>query len=61
MHKRRTPGAKRDPAKRWAFPDRVFFAAGACHMLAYAFLERYPLQADRCLRAVVMPVLASRD
>jgi hypothetical protein len=42
MYKRRTPGAKRDPAKQWALPDRVFFAAGACHMLAYAFLERYP-------------------
>ncbi|MBX2806465.1 MAG: hypothetical protein KTR19_10870, partial [Hyphomicrobiales bacterium] len=22
-------------------PDRVFFACGACHILAYAFLERY--------------------
>lgn len=26
---------------RWALPDRVFFACGACHILAYAFLERY--------------------
>ena len=26
---------------RWALPDRVFFACGACHVLAYAFLERY--------------------
>ena len=42
MYRRRTAGAKRDPAKQWALPDRVFFAAGACHMLAYAFLERYP-------------------
>ena len=42
MYKRRTPGAKRDPARQWALPDRVFFAAGACHMLAYAFIERYP-------------------
>ena len=42
MYKRRTPGAKRDPIKQWALPDRVFFAAGACHMLAYAFLEIYP-------------------
>lgn len=23
-------------------PDRVFFANGACHILAYAFLTRYP-------------------
>ncbi len=41
MYKRRTVGAKRDPVKQWALPDRVFFAAGACHMLAYAFLEAY--------------------
>jgi len=33
---------KNDPARRWALPDRVFFACGACHILAYAFLERYP-------------------
>jgi hypothetical protein len=26
---------------RWALPDRVFFACGACHILAYAFLERH--------------------
>ena len=41
MYKRRTPGSKRDPAKQWALPDRVFFAAGACHILAYAFLDTY--------------------
>jgi hypothetical protein len=33
---------KNDPARRWALPDRVFFACGACHILAFAFLERYP-------------------
>lgn len=32
---------KSDMAKRWALPDRVFFACGACHILAFAFLERY--------------------
>lgn len=42
MYKRRTPGSKRDPIKQWRLPDRVFFAAGACHILAYAFLESYP-------------------
>ena len=42
MYKRRTPGAKHDPVTQWKLPDRVFFAAGACHMLAYAFLELYP-------------------
>jgi len=36
------PAVKTDSARRWALPDRVFFAAGACHILAYAFLERYP-------------------
>jgi hypothetical protein len=42
MYRRRTPGSKRDPVKQWALPDRVFFAAGACHILAYAFLEAHP-------------------
>jgi hypothetical protein len=42
MYRRRTPGSKRDPVIQWALPDRVFFAAGACHILAYAFLEAYP-------------------
>ena len=32
---------KRDPQLRWRLPDRIFFACGACHILAYAFLERY--------------------
>ncbi len=36
------PGIKKDPEKRWALPDRVFFACGACHILAYAFLQRFP-------------------
>lgn len=26
---------------RWALPDRVFFACGACHILVHAFLERH--------------------
>ena len=42
MYKRRTPGAKRDPIKQWALPDRVFFACGACQILASAFLEQDP-------------------
>lgn len=42
MYRVRTKGySKRDPVKRWALPDRVFFACGACHILAHAFLERY--------------------
>ena len=38
---RRTKGAKRDPAKQWQLPERVFFACGACHILAAAFLRTY--------------------
>jgi hypothetical protein len=34
--------AKADLVRRWHRPDRQFFANGACHVLAYAFLERYP-------------------
>ncbi|HVY98067.1 MAG TPA: hypothetical protein VHA35_01100 [Dongiaceae bacterium] len=40
---------KQDPAKRWALPDRVFFACGACHILAFAFLERFPDAGFRAL------------
>lgn len=36
------PGIKEDPVRRWNLPDRVFFAAGAGHILAHAFLERFP-------------------
>jgi hypothetical protein len=32
---------KADPVRRWHRPDRQFFANGACHILAFAFLERY--------------------
>lgn len=42
MYRISTPGyQKNDQRMRWALPDRVFFACGACHILAYAFLERY--------------------
>ena len=40
---------KRDPERRWALPDRIFFACGACHILAFAFLERFD---DARLRAL---------
>jgi hypothetical protein len=33
---------KMDPVRRWHRPDRHFFANGACQVLAFAFLERYP-------------------
>lgn len=38
----RVEGAKkRKPHLRCGLPDRVFFACGACHILACAFLERH--------------------
>lgn len=42
MYRITTPGyCKSNQAMRWALPDRVFFACGACHILAHAFLERH--------------------
>ncbi len=42
MYRIRSRGySKHNAEQRWALPDRVFFAYGACHILAYAFLERY--------------------
>ena len=41
MYRMRTDIPKRHLERRWALPERVFFACGACHILAYAFLERY--------------------
>ncbi len=37
-------GIKKDPVRRWALPDRVFFGYGACHILAGVFLDRPPLE-----------------
>lgn len=42
-------GTKEDPCRRWKLSDRVFFAHGACHILAQVFLERFP---DRNFHAV---------
>ncbi|MGL4438717.1 MAG: hypothetical protein ACRCUE_05555 [Bosea sp. (in: a-proteobacteria)] len=36
------PGIKGDPVLQWTLSDRVFFACGACQVLAYAFLTRWP-------------------
>lgn len=50
MYKGRTPNySKRDMGMRWALPDRVFFACGACHILAYAFMERYGEKGTKAL------------
>ena len=42
-------GNKKDPHRRWALPDRSFFACGACHILAHVFLGRYPASGHRAL------------
>ncbi|PNY82225.1 hypothetical protein [Deinococcus koreensis] len=44
---RRTPAERADVRLSWARPDLNFFAAGACHILAFAFLERWPLSSFR--------------
>lgn len=49
MYRLRTEGGKDDPQTRWSLPERVFFACGACHILAHTFLETYP---DTGFRAV---------
>jgi hypothetical protein len=36
-------GIKKDPVRRWALPDRIFFGYGACHILAGVYLEARPL------------------
>ena len=37
------PGTKKDPLRRWALPDRIFFGHGACAILAGAYLKHPPL------------------
>jgi hypothetical protein len=37
-------GIKRNPERRWALPDRIFFGHGACAILAGAFLRNPPLE-----------------
>ena len=39
---RRTAAQKEDLAASWLRPDREFFSAGACHILAGVFLEAHP-------------------
>ena len=36
-------GIKKDPVRRWALPDCIFFGYGACHILAGVFLRKPPL------------------
>ncbi|GLZ42218.1 hypothetical protein [Actinokineospora sp. NBRC 105648] len=39
---RRTPQERADQWLSWNRADQAFFAAGACHILAFAFLETHP-------------------
>lgn len=38
----RTDAERADEALSWARDDQRFFAAGACHILAFRFVERHP-------------------
>jgi hypothetical protein len=38
----RTAEEKADQRLSWSLPDEEFFASGACHVLAAAFLKTYP-------------------
>jgi len=50
-----SPEIKKDPRKRWELSDELFFSNGACHILAYTFLEKYP---DQNFKAVwIRPVM----
>ena len=48
----RTPAEKSDLAWAWSRSDEAFFAAGACHVLAAAFLLTYPNEGFRPWRLV---------
>lgn len=39
---RRTSAERNDQELSWKRPDRAFFAAGACHVLAWVCRETYP-------------------
>ena len=52
------PGIKRDPKRRWALPDRIFFGYGAYHILAGAYLADPPLANFRAERIVPAEDLA---
>jgi len=43
---------KRDPVRRWALPDRIFFGYGACHILAGTYLAACPLPGFHAERIV---------
>lgn len=55
---KRTAEERRDQLLSWKREDVAFFAAGACHILAYAFMETYP---EAGFRAVGLWSRGARD
>ena len=50
MYRIRTAGYRKlDPRQRWGRPDPVFLAGAACHILAYAFQQKYGDEGRRAL------------
>lgn len=49
---RRTPKQRTDQELAWRRPDQAFFAAGACHILAWEFVARNPSYRIVALRKV---------
>jgi hypothetical protein len=45
-------GIKKDPVRRWALPDRIFFGYGACHILAGVFLRNPPMNGFHAERII---------
>ncbi len=45
-------GIKKNPERRWALPDRIFFGYGACHILAGVYLARPPLKGFHAERVI---------
>ncbi len=53
------PGIKRDPVRRWALPDRIFFGYGSGHILAGVYLQRPPLTGFYAERIIPIDELPS--
>jgi hypothetical protein len=57
LYFRRTPAEKADPLLSWARNDKAFFAAGACHILAYRFIQLHPHEAFEII--YLKPIIGS--
>ncbi|MEO3754734.1 hypothetical protein [Streptomyces sp. B6B3] len=58
---RRTAAERRDQLLSWRREDTAFFAAGACHILAFAFLEAHPAAAAAGFGPVGLWARGARD